>query len=79
MNVSSIPVSKYTHVHFAYANITSNFTISVDGAPTEFETFAGIKRTKRIVSFGGWAFSTDPLTYMIFREGVKLANRNKLA
>lgn len=79
MNVSSIPVSKYTHVHFAYANITSNFTISVDGAPTEFETFAGIKGTKRIVSFGGWAFSTDPLTYMIFREGVKLANRNKLA
>lgn len=79
MMVSSIPASKYTHIHFAYANITSTFTISVAGASNEFDEFVGISGAKRIVSFGGWAFSTDPSTYMIFREGVKLANRQQLA
>lgn len=28
----------------------------------------------RILSIGGWAFSTDPSTYMIFREGVTPTN-----
>jgi len=33
---------------------------------------------KRIASFGGWAFSTDPSTYNIFREGVADGNRATL-
>nr|WMS58917.1 chitinase POCH-10/2021 [Penicillium ochrochloron] len=33
---------------------------------------------KRIVSFGGWDFSTNIDTYMIFREGVAAANRDTL-
>jgi GH18 family chitinase len=34
---------------------------------------------KKILSFGGWDFSTMPATYMIFREGVTPANRLKMA
>lgn len=34
---------------------------------------------KRIISFGGWDFSTGPNTYHIFRDGVTDANRNTLA
>lgn len=30
------------------------------------------------MSFGGWAFSTNPDTYLIFRNGVKPANRFKM-
>jgi GH18 family chitinase len=38
-----------------------------------------LKGPKRIISFGGWDFSTGPDTYTIFRDGVNVVNRNKLA
>lgn len=37
--------------------------------------FVSLTGVKRIVSFGGWSFSTDQDTYPIFREGVTAANR----
>lgn len=40
------------------------------------KSMAGIKR---IISFGGWAFSTEAPTYNIFRKGVALEHRAKLA
>lgn len=40
------------------------------------KTMTGIKR---IISFGGWAFSPEAPTYNIFRTGVTPANRNLLA
>ena len=39
----------------------------------------GLRGVKRILSFGGWDFSALPATYSIFREGVKPANRLKMA
>lgn len=45
----------------------------------EFNLFKQIEGAKRILSIGGWAFSTDPSTYMIFREGVTAANRLTMA
>jgi GH18 family chitinase len=45
----------------------------------EFQSFKEISNTKRILSFGGWSFSTDPSTYTIFREGVTAANRETMA
>ncbi|KAJ5538484.1 hypothetical protein N7494_007963 [Penicillium frequentans] len=78
MNAFSIDVTKYTHVHFAFGNITSNFSLSVEGAVEQFGYFQKLEDVKRIISFGGWAFSTDADTYMIFREGVTEANRDTL-
>ena len=37
--------------------------------------FVSLTGVKRILSFGGWSFSTDQDTYPIFREGVTAANR----
>jgi GH18 family chitinase len=34
---------------------------------------------KRIISFGGWAFSTEMPTYNIFRQGVTPENRARFA
>ncbi len=45
----------------------------------EFNLFKEIQGAKRILSIGGWAFSTDPSTYMIFRNGVTSANRLTMA
>ncbi|OAQ63718.2 chitinase [Pochonia chlamydosporia 170] len=73
--------SQYTHVHFGFGMITQDYQINTGNAETtyEFENFKRISGAKRILSFGGWDFSTSPDTYTIFREGVKPANRLTLA
>ncbi|KAJ5927853.1 hypothetical protein N7466_006809 [Penicillium verhagenii] len=78
MNAISIDVEKYTHVHFAFGNITSNFSISIAGQEQQFEYFRELAGVKQIMSFGGWDFSTNIDTYMIFREGVAADNRDTL-
>ena len=35
--------------------------------------------TKRVISFGGWDFSTSPSTYNIFRQCVQGSNQNNFA
>lgn len=61
--------------------LSSNYSVSVgDGLSTyEFNAFKGLTGVKRVLSFGGWAFSTDPSTYSIFRDGVTSANRLAMA
>ncbi|OAA36492.1 chitinase [Metarhizium rileyi] len=76
-----IDASQYTHIHFAFGMITHDYQIHTGDAETtyEFENFKRIQGAKRILSFGGWEFSTSQATYAIFREGVKDANRLVLA
>ncbi|QGA18027.1 hypothetical protein EYB26_005705 [Talaromyces marneffei] len=74
MSPGEIP-NHYTHVHFAFANITDDYTVSVDGAADMFQEFIATEGFDKIVSFGGWTFSTDPSTFPIFRQGVTSANR----
>lgn len=44
-----------------------------------FEEFKALTGVKRIVSFGGWTFSTEHDTYAIFRDGVTPAQRQRFA
>ena len=44
-----------------------------------FKEFKALKGPKRVVAFGGWAFSTEPSTYLYFREGTKSENRDTFA
>lgn len=76
-----IDTSKYTHLHFGFGTLKPDYTVEVGDqlSSYEFENFKRITGPARILSFGGWAFSTDPGTYNIFREGVKPANRLKMA
>lgn len=76
-----IDPSKYTHLHFGFGTISKDFKPKIDDYATnyEFNNFRLIKGPKRILSFGGWDFSTGPDTYTIFREGTKEANRETLA
>ncbi|TWU70441.1 hypothetical protein ED733_000323 [Metarhizium rileyi] len=73
--------SQYTHIHFAFGTITHDYQVNTGNAEVtyEFENFKRIGGAKRILSFGGWDFSTRPETYTIFRQGVKDANRLTLA
>jgi chitinase len=62
--------SAYTHVHFGFAGINPDWTINMSTIDPEFPFFQDLRGVKKILSFGGWAFSTDPSTYMIFRNAV---------
>ncbi|KAI0430580.1 hypothetical protein F5Y09DRAFT_307300 [Xylaria sp. FL1042] len=74
----SIP-AYYTHVHFAFANISSDFKVDISAVDDIFKQFKAKTGFKHILSFGGWAFSTSPETYPIFREGVTEAQRQTFA
>ncbi|KAK8116047.1 Glycoside hydrolase [Apiospora sp. TS-2023a] len=77
MDARQIDTAKYTHVHFGFATLTEDFQVDVGGilSQYQFETFKNIRGTKRILTFGGWEFSTSPKTYHIFRNAVTSANR----
>ncbi len=76
-----LDLTQYTHVHFAFATLTSDYQVQVGNllSSYEFGVFRALQGPKRILSIGGWVFSTSPSTYLVFREGVKAANRVTMA
>lgn len=74
MDTSQLP-SSYSHLHFAFGQISSDFNVNLEGYQDQFEQFAKLTYFKCILSFGCWSFSTDLDSYPIFREGVTDANR----
>lgn len=44
-----------------------------------YQEFKELENVKRIISFGGWSFSTEYDTFPIFREGVTPAQRQRFA
>ncbi|KLU91336.1 hypothetical protein MAPG_09857 [Magnaporthiopsis poae ATCC 64411] len=76
MNVDQIDTTKYSHIHFAFVDITpGDFRIDVSKAQYQFELFKAMRGVKKIISFGGWEFSNSPGTYYILRQAVKPENR----
>ncbi|KAJ5146492.1 uncharacterized protein N7515_001056 [Penicillium bovifimosum] len=76
-----IDSSKFTHIHFGFGTLTPSFDVETGDIRStyNFGEFKKIKDAKRMLSFGGWDFSTMPDTYQIFRDGVKPANRLSMA
>ncbi|KAH7018572.1 glycoside hydrolase superfamily, partial [Microdochium trichocladiopsis] len=69
-----------THIHFAFGHISNDFVPSTDATVTEqWVKFLAMTGPKKIISFGGWAFSNEPGTSHIMRQGVMPANRQKFA
>ncbi|PNS16971.1 Endochitinase B [Sphaceloma murrayae] len=79
MAPKNIDTSVYTHVHYAFADITSNFQVDVSATKEVFEAFKAVTGVKKILSFGGWSFSTKADTAPIFRNGVTAAQRQTFA
>jgi chitinase len=78
MSPKQIP-SGYTHIHYAFVDITPGFGVGLGKYADVFEQFKALQGPKRIIAFGGWAFSTEPATYQFFRIAVKPENRNTFA
>ncbi|KAJ5261058.1 hypothetical protein N7478_011653 [Penicillium angulare] len=79
-SVESIATQDYTHVHLGFATITSDFQVNVSDITAQFNTFITLSTSwKKILSFGGWDFSTNAATYDIFRQAVTEENRATFA
>lgn len=76
MNVDQIDTNKYTHIHFAFAEVTRDFKVNISRVQDQFDAFKAMSGVKKIISFGGWDFSALPGTFNILREAVKPANRD---
>lgn len=76
MDVTDIDTSAYTHIHFAFAEVTRDFKVDISKVQKQFDKFKAMDGIKKIISFGGWDFSALPGTFDILREAVKPANRN---
>ncbi|KAH7028766.1 uncharacterized protein B0I36DRAFT_349766 [Microdochium trichocladiopsis] len=83
MDVTQIDLSAITHIHFAFAGISSpDFKVTLDkDVQEQFDKFKNMdsKGVKKILSFGGWSFSTDYDTAPIFGTSVSAANRQTFA
>ncbi|KAI1804250.1 carbohydrate-binding module family 24 protein [Daldinia bambusicola] len=61
----------YTHIHWGFAEIDSKTWKPVIKDPNkQWADFKALDDVKRIVSFGGWAYSTEPATYNIIRQAI---------
>ncbi|KJX95243.1 hypothetical protein TI39_contig4126g00012 [Zymoseptoria brevis] len=70
---------QYTTVHYAFMNIIEGYEISAAPYEDNWNEFLNTTGFKKIVTFGGWAFSTENFTYNVFRDGVTTADRQKFA
>lgn len=69
--------SDYDIMHYAFVNINSDF--SIDDSKISISNFLDLN-IKKVASFGGWDFSTNPSTYKIFRNiASSSGNREKFA
>ncbi|KAH8901476.1 class V chitinase Chi100 [Thozetella sp. PMI_491] len=69
----------YTHIHWAFAEIDpATWKVVIKDPHNQWEAFKKLPNVKRIVSFGGWAYSTEPATYNIIRQAI-IANREAFA
>ncbi|KAL2817188.1 glycoside hydrolase superfamily [Aspergillus granulosus] len=65
--------SAYTHIHMSFATLNEDFSVDISSIEEQFRRFVQMTGIKRIISFGGWEFSTSAASYMIFRDAA--ANR----
>lgn len=81
MHVLDIDKS-YTHIHFSFAEITDDLHVLIpENVQEQFEAFLGAKDfpAKKILAFGGWAFSNEGSGTGLFRKAVSPNNRQIFA
>lgn len=81
MHVLDIDKS-YTHIHFSFGEISHNLDVVIpEATKTQFQAFveASDFPAKKILAFGGWAFSNEGTGTGLFRKAVSPGNRQAFA
>ncbi|KFY08962.1 hypothetical protein V492_05773 [Pseudogymnoascus sp. VKM F-4246] len=61
----------YTHIHWGFLEIDPvTFKPVIVDKNNQWGQFKNLTNVKRIASFGGWAYSTEPATYNILRSAI---------
>ncbi|KAK7956390.1 uncharacterized protein PG986_005612 [Apiospora aurea] len=69
----------YTIIHWGFIEIdATTFKPVINDPGHQWEGFKSLKGVKRVVSFGGWAYSTEAATYNNIRSAI-IANRETFA
>ncbi|KAM3457581.1 hypothetical protein MY3296_001013 [Beauveria thailandica] len=70
----------YTIIHWAFMEIdTQNWKPKVKDPHGQWEGFKSLSGVKKVISFGGWGYSTAPETYDILRQAISPAHRFQFA
>ncbi|KAK4454184.1 killer toxin subunits alpha beta [Podospora aff. communis PSN243] len=69
----------HTIIHFAFGWINEDFTVSTKGVEEQFEKFKKMTGIKKVISYGGWAFSNEAPTSHIIRQAVRPENAARFA
>ncbi|CAK7209595.1 hypothetical protein SCUCBS95973_000493 [Sporothrix curviconia] len=75
MRASEIDTTRYTHVHWAFATIDDSLNIVINDTYKQWADFKALN-ARRIVSLGGWGYSTDADTYDRLRQAMSPTNHN---
>lgn len=61
----------YTHIHWGFLEIDpSTFKPVIVDKFQQWTDFKNLQNVKRIISFGGWAYSTQASTFNIIRDAI---------
>ncbi|KAL2850300.1 hypothetical protein BJY01DRAFT_261581 [Aspergillus pseudoustus] len=70
----------YSIIHWAFAEVDPDgWTVRIVDEFKQWEDFNEIATARRIISFGGWGYSTEPETYDILRQAMSPPNRKTFA
>lgn len=76
MPVTDINADQYSTIHFAFATVTQSWAVDLSDSQEQFDSFVKMDgKFKKVLSFGGWDFSTKPETFQRFRDATKPENR----
>jgi GH18 family chitinase len=65
----------YTHIHWAFVEVDpSDWTVKIADPYNQWEDFKALDDMRRIISFGGWGYLTEPEMYNILCQVMSLLN-----
>ncbi|KAL4907196.1 hypothetical protein BDW74DRAFT_175978 [Aspergillus multicolor] len=76
--ITDMDLSSYTHIHMSFATLNSDFSFNISTIEEQMDDFAALGNVKRVITIGGWDFSTDVGTYTIFHNAMS-TNTNRQA
>lgn len=68
---------KYTHIHWTFGDVKSDMSVYINDTYRQWDGFMGLKNVKKIISFGGWGFSTGTSSYEVLRKAMSPESRDR--
>ncbi|KAG5790187.1 hypothetical protein H9Q69_010751 [Fusarium xylarioides] len=72
----NLGATTYTHAHWGFATLDKSYNVVVNDTYKQLDDFLSLPN-KKILSFGGWGYSTDPKTFESLRTAMNPANVDK--